>query len=735
MKIKNADVKPAAKSSTAQVPQQTRSTATKPAVAQRFKKDELSAGMGRALRERATRALGSTGLRAPPATSLLTENPKDAQQNCLDRAYDRLAAMTPQQRAQTDLVFLRDTRPGAEGASGHVLLRENGRFVDPLTGNSYASLAQFDPERVYSPAGTLAGTVAHAVLSAPPGSAARSAALEQVPAVLRTMMVADTTLSPMQRVGEIREAQGAYDAAKADRAALDQQLAKELAALGPTLTETQRRAYTESFRASADYQAKLDAERAAADELAATLAEHEPALREFMSSPAVAGPTYSRPETEWAREAVTAVLSGYEALATSPAADAALQFANSALQGNTPYKFVREIYAQTGYPAEPFDLQSRILAPAMQASMTTYLADHPEATGDAAVDHIRALIPELSNLQVDATNGLTVGEALNTLRRFATGDVTAAEALKKIGSTSRLGAAFAAMGVVTGVLSGIDALANGDVLGALSSSLAATNSGATALAFALDHMGSAAARSATFATRLAAGAGALASVVDIIRTLGKDHLNTADYVAMGANVVVIGATLASLAFPPAGAVAAIATLVALGASIISGNEDERRAQDEFWAGVQQHLEAAGIPDASTRAAMARRYGSSLDVFTLPPPQGPGLTGDQLVGIYSASPDLLVGTNAPVFAALLPADPVALARGLMSVQGMSGGMVNSLFADVVSYAAERGIDLKTALRDRIDAFRVSAMQVHGPQSPEARTWNDAWAYVMQVLTPR
>lgn len=135
----------------------------------------------------------STGAR-PPATNLITEDVRDGAENCLDAAWEYLDHLSPAQRAAADVVFLDDVRPGAEGVSGHVLIRQGSRFTDPVTGKVYASLRQFDPRDDYRPAGVVAGAAVHAILSAPPRSAARAAALESanVPAPVARMLVADT---------------------------------------------------------------------------------------------------------------------------------------------------------------------------------------------------------------------------------------------------------------------------------------------------------------------------------------------------------------------------------------------------------------------------------------------------------------------------------------------------------------------------------------------------------------
>ncbi|MCC6336036.1 MAG: hypothetical protein IT380_18860 [Myxococcales bacterium] len=207
-------------------------------------KDELSKGVGRALRERATKALGASGLQSQ-ASSLLTENATDAKVNCLDLAADRLRQMPADQRARTDVVFLQDTRPGKEGASGHVLLRENGKYTDPVTGKSYDSLARFDPDGHYQPRGVVAGKDAHAILSAPPGSAQRKAALERahLPPALQSMMVADSgSGAPTVDQGKVELA---LQTIRADLPLNESQLAGALT--NPNLNQAERNAIIQTL--------------------------------------------------------------------------------------------------------------------------------------------------------------------------------------------------------------------------------------------------------------------------------------------------------------------------------------------------------------------------------------------------------------------------------------------------------------------------------------------------------
>ncbi|WP_342375306.1 annexin [Myxococcus stipitatus] len=156
------------------------------------------------------------------SSSLLTENSRDGKANCLDVAADWVDKATPALRARSEMVFLKDSRPGAEGQSGHVVIRQGDRVVDPSSGKNYDNLQAFLKEQPhYQPAGTLSGNAAAKIFAAPPGSAERQRAISEakVPDSLQRMMVADspqaapTTQAPAYSQADAdRDAASLYDA-------------------------------------------------------------------------------------------------------------------------------------------------------------------------------------------------------------------------------------------------------------------------------------------------------------------------------------------------------------------------------------------------------------------------------------------------------------------------------------------------------------------------------------------
>ncbi|PTL80286.1 hypothetical protein [Vitiosangium sp. GDMCC 1.1324] len=141
-------------------------------------------------------------LQGGPASSLLTEDARDAKRNCLDQAVDYIGKLPASEQKNAELVMLKDQRAGAEGSSGHVVVRQGDQVVDPASGKKYASTAEYlakNPQ--YSEAGTVSGEDAMKIFATRAGSPERQAALDaaKVSPDLQQMMVADnepTVLAP-----------------------------------------------------------------------------------------------------------------------------------------------------------------------------------------------------------------------------------------------------------------------------------------------------------------------------------------------------------------------------------------------------------------------------------------------------------------------------------------------------------------------------------------------------------
>ncbi|KFE69642.1 hypothetical protein [Hyalangium minutum] len=133
-----------------------------------------------------------------PASSLFTENSQDGKVNCLDKAADWVSKSSPELQQRSELVFLKDSRAGAEGQSGHVVVRQGDRVLDPSSGKSYDDMKAYLQEQPhYSEAGSISGTKAAKVFATEAGSPERAKALADanVSPELQRMMVADAPVS------------------------------------------------------------------------------------------------------------------------------------------------------------------------------------------------------------------------------------------------------------------------------------------------------------------------------------------------------------------------------------------------------------------------------------------------------------------------------------------------------------------------------------------------------------
>jgi hypothetical protein len=128
------------------------------------------------------------------ATTLLTEDAGDARANCLDKAVDLVNGLDPAERQNAELVILQDTRPGGEGRTGHVVVRQGDQVIDPATGKRYANTADYlEGQPHYLEAGTIEADRAKLIFDAPAGSPERARAIQQagVSPALTGMMLAD----------------------------------------------------------------------------------------------------------------------------------------------------------------------------------------------------------------------------------------------------------------------------------------------------------------------------------------------------------------------------------------------------------------------------------------------------------------------------------------------------------------------------------------------------------------
>lgn len=131
-----------------------------------------------------------------PGTSLASENAKDSRVNCLDAVADFLSLAPAVIRARSEVLFLKDSRPGAEGTTGHVVIRQGNNIYDPTTREWTASETWLKQHPEYSVAGSVPGSTVNTILSAPPGPERQAAlARANLPPDIANMVVADTGAS------------------------------------------------------------------------------------------------------------------------------------------------------------------------------------------------------------------------------------------------------------------------------------------------------------------------------------------------------------------------------------------------------------------------------------------------------------------------------------------------------------------------------------------------------------
>jgi hypothetical protein len=129
-------------------------------------------------------------------SSLRTEDADDGKTGCLDNAVDFIRGLPPDEKAKSELVLLADNRPGAEGTTGHVVVKQGDSIVDPSTRQRFANAGAYlssHPE--YSEKGRVSAQNTERIFATAPGSPERQAALEKagVPVDLRNMRVADSS--------------------------------------------------------------------------------------------------------------------------------------------------------------------------------------------------------------------------------------------------------------------------------------------------------------------------------------------------------------------------------------------------------------------------------------------------------------------------------------------------------------------------------------------------------------
>ncbi|WP_158626494.1 hypothetical protein, partial [Corallococcus sp. AB049A] len=321
-------------------------------------------------------------------------------------------------------------------------------------------------------------------------------------------------------VAEVQAAEQAYTAALAERDALEQRLAGDIASFGPYLTDTQQRAYIEEFRKlhGGDY-TRFDA---TAKKLETTLANNAPQLEQALRGPD--GSAHAR-----------SIQAAYTALAQSKSASAALGWAaKMEAPGSAFAPFMKTL---------PLDT---VREKAVSGALVSFYEKFPNATPAQAVDHLQNVLTQGylgqqaggagADLQA---NFKKLPEAMRTgltgLRDLAAGrSQTGLSTLRNLEASSpRWGPGFAAAGLVMGILQTKQSAKAQDALGTLwagtFSAQQLTSLTSTALSAANKSGG------ALVAAKFAGGLGAIGAALDLV-VQGKEIADGKGNVGTGLSI-------------------------------------------------------------------------------------------------------------------------------------------------------------------------------------------------------
>lgn len=579
----------------------------------------------------------------PPATSLLTEDRRDRSVNCLDAAADYLEMLPPQQRRRSEVVFLSDTRGGAEGQSGHVLIRQGERYYDPASRSWHDSLRSFDPQGHYRQAGTLNGHTVHQILDTPPGSPERAAALQRanVPTALGRMMVADTNTTQPTLTSLVDAARGASDRLRT----LDEQLGRQLSHYGPAMTPEQQQAFIREFQAAnPEYQQLQQAQRA--------LGEHLTANYDSLRERALNDPAAARELAE-AMEQVAGT--EHQAAVTRMLEDRELSQAMLDAVGEQSFN-------------------ERLLSPAVEQMSADALAaingQNPDPSALEPINQLLSTVGTLPQLQDEVASAREAMQGIQDALRLPDAQARMsrlAEVGARLNSTDLADApnplvrTLKGLNFGLGVLTAAEGLAGGDRDRALQGFLQAGQN-ADGLAYGLDMLSRSLGRmsslgnAAQAVARVAPIISAVANGIDFLTRVGQINSTGQGIQALGSLASFAGSAM--MLFPVTAPVGAIVTAFGTAASVL-GN---------VWEGVENHQRNQHY-DAQARELLAR----------IQPPLSQGVI-QALAGMDTATVRALAeqgGFTPSDFQAVAQAFPAFMsavqAGGAGAVQGFFNGV--------------------------------------------------------------
>ncbi|MBN8232491.1 hypothetical protein JYK02_33745 [Corallococcus macrosporus] len=430
-------------------------------------------------------------------------------------------------------------------------------------------------------------------------------------------------------VAEVHAAELAYTAALAERDALEQRLAGDIASFGPYLTDTQQRAYIEQFRKlhGPDYARFETKAKTLEDALARNALKLEQALR---------GPDGS--------EHARSIQAAYTALAQSKGAGEALKWAaKMEAPGSAFAPFMESL---------PLDT---LREKAVSGALVSFYEKFPQATPTQAVDHVQKLLTDgyllqqLGGAKVDVNvNNLpqAMRTGLSGLRELAAGRTQAGlNTLKGLESgSSHWGGAFAAAGIVLGFLQTNQSEKAQDALGTL---WAKTFTGQQVASFTSAALNAAnKSGGALVAARVAGGLGAFGAALDLI-VQGKEIAAGQGNAGTGLSIAGDVMGLVGGALVAAGATGVGAPLAAVGAAVYIMGElvslsilsrQEYEAAEQLRAEQRTLLSRAGA-DAE-QVTNLERYSSPEQVESLV--KSTGWTRDQVLSLGKTFPDFFAG---------------------------------------------------------------------------------------------
>ncbi|QAT85471.1 hypothetical protein EJ065_3911 [Corallococcus coralloides] len=513
-------------------------------------------------------------------------------------------------------------------------------------------------------------------------------------------------------VSQVHAAEQAYSTALAERNALEQRLAGDIASFGPYLTDNQQRAYIEEFRKlhGKDY-ARFD-EKAKA--LETTLAKNAPQLEQALRGPD--GSAHAR-----------SIQAAYTALAQSKSAGEALKWAaKMEAPGSAFAPFMKAL---------PLDT---VREKSVSGALVSFYEKFPNATPTQAVDEIQKLLVEgyLAQQLGGAKADLQVNNLPQAMRTGLAGlrDLAAGNSQKGLKTLQQLesrsspwGTPFAAAGLVLGVLQTKHSAGAKDPLGTLWAGTFTAQQMASLTSTALSAVNKSG--GALVATRFAGGLGAFGAALDLVVqgkeiAAGQGNAGTGMSIAgdamgiVGGALIAMGSTGVGVPLAAAGAaVYLIGELVSM--SILSRQEYE--AASQLRAEQRTLLTRAGA-DAE-QVTNLERYSSPEQVESLV--KSTGWTRDQVLQLGKTFPDFFPGA-----ASTLPQlDKVANDFGLTPDQRYRMLLV---IGDAGSANAKGNAD---ALGKFAEAVRNYPKNTVGITVPPGLSKKDQWIHFLRELGNR